>query len=204
MPSARPPKATSVRAGASFDPARLAVASFAAEEGELAGEWPMADLPRLAASLAQPAEVDADVPPVRWRAAGGHLRLPGAGRQPMLHLEADASVTLECQRCLEPLHERLRVDRRFVFVEGEETAAALDLDSEEDVLALERSMDLRRLVEDELLLALPLIPRHAACPQTAVSAHPGSAGPLPGTSTLPAGEHPFASLAALKRRNTAS
>ncbi len=54
----------------------------------------------------------------------------------------------------------------IVFVAGgEEAAAALDAESDDDVLALESSLDLHALVEDELLLALPLVPRHDECPE---------------------------------------
>jgi uncharacterized protein len=87
-----------------------------------------------------------------------------------------------------PLH----VGRRFFFVPGEEAAAALDEDSEDDVLALTPSFDLHVLVEDELLLALPIVPRHDVCPV-----------PVPlvfeddGSAAEPA-DHPFAALAALK------
>ena len=59
----------------------------------------------------------------------------------------------------------LGVDRRLFFVAGEDAAAALDTESDDDVLALEPFLDLRGLVEDELLLALPLVPRHEVCPE---------------------------------------
>ena len=48
------------------------------------------------------------------------------------------------------------------FVDGEAQAEALDADSEDDVLALAPALDLRTLVEDELLLAWPIVPRHDA------------------------------------------
>jgi uncharacterized protein len=85
----------------------------------------------------------------------------------------------------------LQVDRRLFFVEGEDAAAALDTDSEDDVLTLEPAIDLRALIEDELLLALPLVPRHEVCPEPL---------PLQGEEAAPAAEHPFAALAALKGR----
>jgi len=66
------------------------------------------------------------------------------------------------------------------------------------VLALLPSLDLRALVEDELILALPLIPRHDTCPlplpMSAGSAELAADGP-------PA--HPFAALAALRRGDKA-
>ncbi|MDQ2927379.1 MAG: YceD family protein, partial [Pseudomonadota bacterium] len=78
------------------------------------------------------------------------------------------------------------------FVEGEDAAAALDAESEDDVLALAPAIDLQSLIEDELLLALPLIPRHDVCPEPLVQAVGGDVKPSPE-------EHPFAALAALKR-----
>lgn len=182
---------------AAFDSARLDVTRFAEAEATLAGECQIADLPRLASSVVQP--IDARSPPVRWSAAGDRARLAGAGPCPTLHLEVDAVVTLECQRCLEPLREALRVERRFFYVDGEDAAAALDLESEEDVLALQRSIDLRQLVEDELLLALPLIPRHATCPGGDSSTSVAAPDRSPSDSAVSAADHPFASLAALKR-----
>jgi uncharacterized protein len=84
----------------------------------------------------------------------------------------------------------VEVDRWLRFVGDEAEAAELDADSDDDVLALARWMNLRDLVEDELLLALPLVPRHERCPE-----------PLPfvpeaeGSEAL---EHPFAALERLR------
>ncbi len=58
----------------------------------------------------------------------------------------------------------LEAERSIFFVEGEDAAAALDAESEDDVLALTPALDLEALIEDELLLALPLIPRHERLP----------------------------------------
>ena len=55
--------------------------------------------------------------------------------------------------------------RSIRFVHGADLAQQLDEESEEDVLALSAALDLRELIEDELILALPLVPRHDVCPQ---------------------------------------
>jgi uncharacterized protein len=175
--------------GRAFDPKRFDVAAFAAGGASLAGEWPLAALPRLASAGAQGSGFEA--PPVHWQATGERATLGGAGVQPTLHLVADAAVSVECQRCLQTMVVPLHVDRRLFFVEGEDAAAALDTDSEDDVLTLEPAIDLRALIEDELLLALPLVPRHEVCPEPL---------PLRGEDAAPAEEHPFAALAALKGR----
>ena len=117
-----------------------------------------------------------------------------------LHLQGHGEVDLECQRCLEPVRLRLDADRSFLFVEGEEAAEALDAQSEHDVLALSPRMDLFQLLEDELLLALPLIATHDDC--AAELPHDAPAAP-PGTDAAPEEEpervHPFAALSVLKR-----
>jgi len=73
--------------------------------------------------------------------------------------------------------------------------AQLDATSEDDVLALTRALNLRELIEDELLLALPLVPMHPVCPTPLQVEKEG----------LEVAEeaNPFAVLAALKRERGA-
>lgn len=110
--------------------------------------------------------------------------------QTWLHVEAATPVVLECQRCLRPVEATLKVNRSFLFVPGEDAAAQLDTDSEDDVIALTRALDLRELIEDELLLALPIVPKHETCP-TPLRA------PIDG-DLVDDKPNPFAVLAALK------
>jgi len=172
-----------------LDPRRLDVAFAARERARLQGEWPLAGFERLA-------EPGCDgAPAVTWTAIADEQRRPVGPPQARLHLVAAATVTRECQRCLKPMALALTVDRRFLFAADEDSAAALDADLDEaDVLVLAPRLDLHELVEDELLLALPIVPRHDRCPEPLLS----SAG---GAETLEAATpaHPFAALAALKR-----
>ena len=175
-----------------LDPHRLDVAAFAAARGELAGTWPAHRLTRLVEATLAPAD-GAARPDVGWRASGERRVLAGAGAQPALSVGADTEVTLECQRCLQPMRVSLQAARRIFFVYGEDAAAALDADSDDDVLALTPALDLADLIEDELLLALPLVPRHEHCPE-----------PLPRAfveddPAIDPADNPFAVLAALKR-----
>ena len=172
----------------SIDPRRLDVEALAKEAAQLEGSWPLASLERLADSAhpeARPPEGD-----VRWRVRGECRAVPGGASQTWLHMHATANLPMACQRCLGPVNAALQVDRSFLFVPDESAAEQMDADHEDDVLALTRSLDLRDLLEDELLLALPLVPRHDVCPQ-----------PLPVPPAEPAEEepNPFAALAALKR-----
>jgi DUF177 domain-containing protein len=175
-----------------LDPKRLDVAAFAALGGELADETAAAAMPRLASATLPPADGSprADV---QWRATGQRLPLAGAGVQPSLLVTAATDVTLECQRCLQPMRVALRADRRIFFVDGEDAAAALDVETDDDVLAMTTSLDVPELVEDELLLALPLVPRHDVCPE------PLPRGLRDDASALEPADHPFAALAVLKQ-----
>ena len=194
-----------------LDPLRLHVANFAADAQEAEGDWAIAELPRLAdsecptdagsplkasaAGRAGPNRAQSDLTRrVRWRAVGSTRRVGGED-QPWLQLLAEADVVLQCQRCLQPLNEAVRVDRHFRFVADEATAAALDEESEDEVLELPRALDLRELVEDEMLLALPLVPRHAQCPQPL----PRSFGDVEEIEQAEREANPFAALAALKK-----
>ncbi len=177
------------------DPLRLDVAALAAEGGELDGQWDVATMARLAASQTPPQDVAPDA--VSWDARGEQRRITGAEPEIWLHLRARTQVWLTCQRCLQPMQIPLHVDTRVRFARDEAQAEALDAELEDDVLALPRWLDLRSLVEDELLLSLPLVPRHEHCPQ-----------PLPvsvGDEALDAAEptaervNPFAALQALRR-----
>lgn len=173
----------------SLDPRRLDVAALARDERQLDGVWPQSGFARLADARHDAA---APAPPVRYAARGELRRRPGADPEPWLHLQVGTTLTMTCQRCLGPLDEALEVDRWLHFVADEETAATLDADSEDDVLPLERTLDLHALAEDELLLELPIVPRHAVCPDPPRLAFEAEGGE-------PAA-HPFAGLAAIKKR----
>lgn len=174
-------------------PERLDVAQFAHDASVLEGSWAQDALPRL---MAERAPHDGQDPPVRWAVQGREVRRTGEAPQVWLDVQADTVVQLTCQRCLAPVATPLGVDRSFLFVPGGEAQAAeLDADSEDDVLPLERSLNLRDLVEDELIMALPIVPRHERCPESLRA--PEAPQPLeaPGAPEPP---HPFAALQALK------
>lgn len=172
-----------------FDPTKLHVEAFAKEGATLEGVWPLATLERLAASVVGGSTTNT----VTWQARGELRPMRGGAPEIWLHLQAQATLMLECQRCLGPVATAVGAERSFLFVHGENAAAELDADSESDVLALTRSLDLRELVEDELLLSLPLVPRHEICPQ------PLLADERPEAVADDGKPNPFAALAALKR-----
>jgi uncharacterized protein len=168
------------------DPHKLDVAALAADAGRLEGEIDAHELERWRDM--QSAPVDMPLPPVRWSARGEQRGRAGEAAQTWLHLQISAQAWLTCQRCLQPFAAPLEIDRTFRFVPTEGEAEALDADSEDDVLALGPSFDLPGLIEDELLLAWPLVPRHQRCNQPAQRA----------SGEPEAAASPFAALATLK------
>lgn len=172
-------------------PTRLNLTALAQGEQVLAGHTPLAELARLAAEVPPEAAAPADI---RWQIRAESRSRPGASDQLWLHLEARAEVPLSCQRCLAPALHTLDVDRWFRFVESEAVAEAEDDESEEDLLVLEPQFDLLALLEDELLMSLPLVPMHERCPSEPVF--------KAGEDEAPALErpNPFAALAQLKKK----
>lgn len=139
---------------------RLDVKAFALAGAVLSGQDLLSKYERLLAEAGgQGAERT-----VQWQARG-EARTDASGHaQIWLHLSAQTSVPLTCQRCLGPADIALVVDRSFRFVATEDQAEAEDEEAEEDVLALQRDFNLVELIEDELLMELPLVPRHEVCP----------------------------------------
>jgi uncharacterized protein len=169
------------------DPRRVDIAAACADGLSLSGQWSLGALARLAEG-GNASTADA---PVDWAAHFESRPVAGGRPELWLGLQATAQVRRECQRCLQPVALALTVDRRLRFVDDEATAAALDADSEDDVLVSSRQFDLQTLVEDELLLAMPLVPMHDAC-------LPPLVRPAADEAVEPQA-HPFAALAALKR-----
>ncbi|MDA8454571.1 YceD family protein [Acidovorax sp. GBBC 3334] len=173
-----------------FSPQRLDVKAFAQAGGHLAGHDSLLKYER----LAQEAKGLHPDLLVDWQAHGEVRTTHGIGGQIWLRLAVKAAFPMTCQRCLGPVDVPLEVEREFRFVADEATAEALDDESEEDLLALSREFNLRELIEDELLMALPLVPRHDECP-----------APVPMESSDDDFEeanadkpNPFAALASLK------
>ena len=172
-----------------LNPRHLDVKSFAQEGGSLAGQEPLRNHARL---LAETQGRGPEVP-VTWSATA-EIRNPlHVEPEIWMQVKAGAKLSLTCQRCLLPVETPVSVDRAFRFVGDEDAAAAQDDESEEDVLALSRNFDLVELVEDELLMELPLAPHHETCPPVRVAVADEA---FEGSSARH--ENPFAVLGRLK------
>lgn len=111
-------------------------------------EMPLASLPRLAGDLAESAG-----------AASGEVRFSRERSRVLADIDVQARVPLRCQRCLRTVW--IDVDQQSQVVLVAEPQAADELDPAiEPLLAPEGRIAVSELVEEELLLALPLVPRH--------------------------------------------
>lgn len=111
-------------------------------------------------------------------------------RVPFVEVEVEAELPLQCQRTLERFLLPVRLQQRHGLIRDEADEAGLP--SGYEALLVDESGELRllELVEDELILAVPLIP-----------VRPGSESTVaewPATEEEVAQASPFAALAALK------
>lgn len=141
-------------------PQHLDIGAFTQSQRVIKGRDLLSNYPRL---MSEAHGID-PVAVLNWQASG-QLRNDGvAGQQDWLHLTADTRLALICQRCLTRVDVAVKVDQQFRFVDSEQSAQEQDEICEEEVLAMNHDLNLADLIEDEVLLALPLIPRHDVCP----------------------------------------
>jgi uncharacterized protein len=121
------------------------------------GERPVAEFARLSEEVANTSGM------VRWSVQGGMHALG----YPMLHVSVQANVQLMCQRCLTPYAFEVESESALVLVKSEDAADELEeklADEEVDVVVGSKTMNFIDLIEDEVLLEIPLSPRHDVCP----------------------------------------
>ncbi len=141
-------------AAVEIDPLR-----FARAGERLDGECAVAALERLSDLLAS------DRGGVRYRLSGA----VESGR-PTLVVRVEAELDMVCQRCLGACALRVESESRLPLARDEDEMRRWEReDPMLDVVLAEPVLDVLVLVEDELLLGLPLAPRHAD----------GECGPLP-------------------------
>lgn len=117
----------------------------------------------------------------------GEVAVKAVGEEYSLALSVDGMLKLICQRCLGVLEHPLRIRSRLILVRPGEPwpDEALD-DDTGDAIEAGRELDLQPLLEEEILLALPIAPRHPGCE-------------APGNPVAAGKTTPFAKLAQLKR-----
>lgn len=170
--------------------ATLTINSFdlARRKARIEGQFALASLPRVAPALAG---VDGGLADSAltysidgWTDADGH---PGGT------LNLRARLPLICQRCGEPMDWELDRTARFRFVREEGELEQIPLDDDDlDAVVGADAMDAAAWIEDEVLLSMPLLPRHSECRPAALNGADGANSGRP---------NPFGALAALKQRS---
>lgn len=128
---------------------RLDAVRLAADGASLERRFSLAGFPRLADSLVA-SRGDATVQLSFLELADGIAGCDFA---------VEATLPLRCQRCLQAVELPVRSEGRLAFVASEADAARVP-EGAEPVTVDPRAVELHALVEDELLLSLPLVPRH--------------------------------------------
>lgn len=131
--------------------------AFAAGEDCIVGKIALSRLPRLADVLVSPAgELDCEL--VGYRDSGERAGKLG------LHLRVVGRLGLHCQRCLAEVSFECVIDSRLLLIPPGVEWPEEELESDEyDAIPASRELSLLALIEEEVLLALPIVPRHADC-----------------------------------------
>jgi uncharacterized protein len=152
---------------------------FARTGLHLRGEWPLADFPRLRDALR------ADSGVLAYEVQG----VPEEQGSPALRLRLDGTLVLTCQRCLGTLEFPLHVGVSLLLAatQAEIDAEPLEADGPERIVA-GKEMPVHDLIEDEVLLAIPIAPRHERCASQGAPAPGERHMPFAGLRTLLGGK----------------
>lgn len=145
---------------------------LARQQKKIEGELMLSSLPRLHEALQELGVGDADALSalhVHYQLQGLPQRYFGEVSLPMLALTVQSELPLICQRCFAPMPQA--VDLRFEFALCDEPPEALLEDEQVDWLDAGDESSVESLVEDELLMALPIAVMHEeACTELQQSA----------------------------------
>jgi uncharacterized protein len=139
------------------------------------------ELPRLLeAGIVEATDIELSV---RFATLESHVALDG---------RLSGSVTMTCQRCMQPVAVDIEDEFRLVIVREEPEA---EIGGYDPVVADPSRLDLRWLAEEQALLSVPLVPKHealdcAAAPPAKVEVGEDENGP----------QRPFANLKDLLRK----
>lgn len=158
-------QATAVRRAGHFDAFDLA-----RRGASITGQMDAASLPRVADRL-DPEGGDARI---AWRIVG----TTDALGHPALEVDIDGAVPLVCQRCLQSFSCPVAQRTLLRLARDEAELAKIDAEDEHEVVLAGAPLDAVTLVEDELLLTLPFVPRceQAECVATGAGVA-GAQGP---------------------------
>ena len=142
----------------STDPSALSKVDFCAlnpYKGE--GFLAIAALPRVAKEASSIESGDG----FYWRVETHFEDAHGGEPRQIVHLELHGRLHVVCQRCLKDCALDLKERRQYVMVATEAEADEYPIeDEQQEPLVASQQFDLLGTIEDEILLSLPLIPKH--------------------------------------------
>lgn len=157
---------------------------FAAEGDCISGKLPLSSLQRLGDVLTRREGW------LECELSGDRVADASSQKKSFLHLRVFGRLSLQCRRCLGDVDFECAVDSRLLLVPEDaawpEDELAVDA---YDALPASREQSVLELVEEEVLLALPIAPCHEDC------LPPADAG----DKDVGNGLSPFAALAGLKK-----
>jgi len=171
--------------------------AFIRARRELRGTVRLGDLERMVTEVPSDAPAGALDTSLEWFATGETRRevrrdaaQPGRAdaalsatshtvSQPYLTLNIKGATWLECQRCMKAFELPLQIQALYRVMETEAQADALALDDgEAEVIVGSSAFDLIDLIDEEVVLSLPMVPKHDVCPTVHASVVSGVDGSL--------------------------
>ncbi|MDT8364429.1 MAG: YceD family protein [Nitrosomonas sp.] len=112
--------------------------------------------------------------------------------KPILNVVVRGMITLYCQRCLNKMVHPLDIESGLTLAGSNDELARYDEDSCVDAILASEALDVHALIEDEIILGLPLSPRHPDISCSMLDKQQA-------TQDQDNKPHPFAALKSLKR-----
>jgi uncharacterized protein len=162
----------------------LDVDRLARGEAEIEFDVPLAELPRLKARI-----------PGIGGSVRGAVRFGRQSEFAVAEISLAGKATLQCQRCMQAMELPLESTTHVALIFAEADAAEVP-EEMEPVLARSGSISTGELVEEELLLALPIVALHEELRECAV---PPAAPLVAAEAAEHVTQRPFAGLAELLR-----
>lgn len=137
--------------------------AFAKKNDRLAGQLSLAECPRLSELLKHTSEISK---PNGSPAGSINYKLQGetdAIGQHLLHLTLTADFTATCQRCLNDMPLNLALSFKYLISnvsDADLAAAEIDNNDDVDIQQASQTMDIISLLEDEIIMAMPIAPTH--------------------------------------------
>jgi len=155
------------------------------------------DLPRVASEAAARSAGDG----FEWAAKTYFDGVVGGEPRLKMNLNLKGQMHLICQRCMQPCLVEIEESRQFVFLANDALADAFPMEDDAlEPLVASSHFDLLGTIEDEILLSLPLIPKHPEGMCEAASPVSGADHTLNQGETLKKPDNPFNILKNMKKK----